>query len=71
MKDKTLKNETNDAKDFYFTIHIHVLDVIHVNEKKKSQQKCNQEINECSILDRKSHNESIQNDFEKNVQYRN
>ena len=47
-----------------------MLDIIHVNEKKKSQQRNSEKINERSISDRKNHNENIQNDLEKNVQHR-
>ena len=34
MKCKIITNETNDARDFHFTIHIRMLDVIHVDKKK-------------------------------------
>ena len=67
MKCKIFENETNDANDLHFTTHIRMFDVIYVNEREKSQQKCNQNSSERSISDRKNHNENIQNDFDKDV----
>ena len=71
MKCKVFSYETNDACDFHFTTHIRVLDVIHIDEKKRTLQENDQEFSERTISNWKNYNESIQSDFEKNVQHRN
>ena len=71
MRCKIFSYETDDACDFHFTAHIRVFDVIHIDEKEKAFQKSDQEFSERTISNWKNYNESIQSDFEKDVQHRN
>ena len=71
MKYEIFTHKTNNANDIYITIHLRMFDIIHIDKKQNYRKNLITNFANVQYQIQKIITKNIQNDFEKDFQYRN